>query len=225
MRHGAAFAPGNLVMTRPTTLLAAIGLLTASFAFGAAGAAEIGRTEIGGRTVVIDDNGTWSYADQASGGVSSTPARSGGDCQSIESSVLPVSLCLDEQNWVLGNVEGNAEHNFRRKDGELYLMMITEKDYFPQKTLRDAILINAQNAAGLKKVNVLEEKTVEIGGHSFDRIVYRTTVDNLDVTYDNYYSGIEGKGSVQFVFFSLTEEYQGFKPAIEETSGGFAVNQ
>lgn len=152
-----------------------------------------------------------------------TPGK--GACETIDSQVLPVSICLDEAVWSLGNTEGEKEHSFRRKDHEHYLLVITEKDYFPQKTLRDAILVNAQNAAGLKKIEVRNELTANVGGRIFDRIVYRASIDGLDVTYDNYYLGLEGAGSVQFVFFSLTDEYEAFKPVIEQTAQGIAVKQ
>lgn len=162
-----------------------------------------------------------------------TPGKSDGavarnaaptDCETLRSEVLPVSVCLSDQVWALGNTEGEKEMSFRRKDNEHYMLVITEKDFFPQEKLREAILINAQNAAGLKKAQVIEDAKAQLDGNEFDRIVYRATIDGLDITYDNYYRGLEGQGSVQFVFFSLTDEYQAFKPVIEQTVQGVQVD-
>lgn len=169
--------------------------------------------------LVVSVAGLPAYAQQTpskdDGAVSRNAAPT--DCETLRSEVLPVSVCLSDQVWALGNTEGEKEMSFRRKDNEHYMLVITEKDFFPQEKLREAILINAQNAAGLKKVQVIEDTKASLDGEEFDRIVYRATIDGLDITYDNYYRGLDGKGSVQFVFFSLTDEYQAFKPVIEET--------
>ena len=194
---------------------AATAFLAALCMSSSALSAEIGRANVNGREIIINDDNTWAYAE--------TTARKGvkpSQCTEIRSEVLPVAVCLDPGGWVLGNLEGGHEHSFRRKDEDRYMMVITEKDFYPQQTLRDAILINAQKAAGLNKVNVLSETTEILDGKSYNRLVYRTKVDTLDVTYDNFYTGFEGEGSVQLVFFALTSDYDAFKPIIEQTIDG-----
>lgn len=175
--------------------------------------AEIGRATVGGKEIIVNDDNTWSYA----------AAAGTGNCTAIKSEVLPVSLCLDPVGWGLANLEGAAEQSFKRKDTEFYLMLITEKEFFDQPTLKKAVLTNAQNAAGLEKVKTLDDGTATVSGKPFGRIVYQTIIDGLDVTYENYYSGMDGKGSVQFVFFALTADYEKFRPFIDEAVAGLKV--
>ncbi len=200
-----------------TRILLAAATIAFSIAVQAmpAWSAELGRATVGGKEVIINDDNTWSYAEAAT----TAPAN----CTAIKSEVLPVALCLDPAGWALANLEGAAEQSFKRKDTEFYLMLITEKEFFDQPTLKKAVLTNAQNAAGLEKVKTLEDGSATVAGKDFGRIVYQTIIDGLDVTYENYYRGLDGKGSVQFVFFALTSDYAKFRPAIDEAVAGMSV--
>ena len=144
-------------------------------------------------------------------------------CKPIKSEVLPVGVCLDPKGWALANLEGAAEQSFKRSDAEYYLMLITEKDFFDLPTLKKALLTNAQNAAGLEKVKTLQDTTATVDGQEFGKIVYQTIIDGLDVTYENYYMGLEGKGSVQFVFFATTIDYPNFRGLIDQAVAGIEV--
>lgn len=188
-------------------------------------AGEIGRAQFEGREIILYSDKLWEYASEASEvAVSKTPSVPPAEgCQKIASEVLPVSICLDGNAWAFATLEGSHEQGFRVKDTEHYMMLISETDYFPLKTLRDAIITNAQNASGLLKVKILSEGTAELDGGTFGRVVYQTVIDGLDVTYDNFYLGIEGKGSLQYIFFAETPEYEGYVPMIEQAAAGIAV--
>lgn len=208
---------------RSSNALAAV--LVVSFGFALAGPAradEIGRAQFNGREIILHDDNRWEYAPEDAQQKASSAAAAE-DCQRIASKVLPVSICLDGGSWAFATLEGSHEQGFRVKDTEHYMMLITEEDYFPLKTLRDAIVTNAQNAAGLQKVDILVDGTAELNGSSFGHIVYRTTIDGLDITYDNYYSGLEGKGSLQYIFFAETPEYDSYVPMIEQAAAGITV--
>ncbi len=200
-------------MKRVLMAVAAIGMTIAMHS-GTAWSAEVGRATVDGKEVILNDDNTWAFV---------PAATAPGNCTSIKSEVLPVGLCLDPAGWALANLEGAAEQSFKRKDTEFYLMLITEKEFFDQPTLKKALLTNAQNAAGLEKVKTLEDGQATVAGKDFGRIVYQTIIDGLDVTYENYYRGLDGKGSVQFVFFALTSDYEKFRPAIDEAVAGMSV--
>lgn len=182
----------------------------------AALSAEIGRVELDGRSIILNDDNTWTYADSGSG-------PSAAACTRIDSTALPVGVCLDPAIWERAELGGAPEHSFKVKNAERYLMLITEKDFFPNPTLRDAILKNAQSAAGLEKVKILDEGEELIGGAKFSRIVYRTVVDGLDVTYSNHYTGFVGKGSVQFVFFAESADNEAFAPEMAKVVSALVV--
>ena len=184
-----------------------------------AAAAEIGRVELDGRIVILNDDNTWQYASDA------TPAAAPSGCTQIASMVVPVSVCLDPAIWERAELGGDTEHSFKIKDAERYLMVITESDFFPNATLKSAILKNAQAAAGLEKVNIVEEGEVEIRGARFNRITYQTIVDGIDATYTNYYTGFIGKGSLQLVFFSGTGDHEPFAPQIDRAVTDLVINR
>ncbi len=176
-------------------------------------AEEIGRVELDGRSVILNEDKSWEYASQ-------DEALAPEGCKEISSAVVPVALCLSEDKWILANLDGAEEHGFRLKDRELYLLLITETEVIDIPTLKKAALVNAQKAAKLNKVNTLEETSASIDGHEFGKIVYQTIVDDIDITYANYHSSFEGAGSVQIVMFAATGEFESFAPEMAEVIAG-----
>lgn len=203
-------------MTKQLGLILLAGFLAAIISINPAAAAELGRVELGGQTIIIHDDNTWEYAgDQAS--------TAPDNCTVVESELVPVSICLDPGEWTRANLSGDHEHKLKRQGVEHYLLVITEKAEFKPEVLRKAILTNAQNAAGLSKVDVLSESTQLVDSQLFNKIVYRTDVDGLDITYTNFYSTFEGTGSVQLVFFALTEDNSNFEPFIQQVVDSLAL--
>jgi len=180
-----------------------------------AAADEVGRIELNGRQVILQDDFTWAYGSNA--------AKVAENCTTVSSEVVPVSVCLDPNKWTFANLGGNAEHKLGLKGKELYLLIITEKQVLPISTLKKAAITNAQNASGLTKVETLSESAALIDGHGFGQIDYATTVDGVKITYGNYHSSFEGKGSVQLVFFAAQGEYDGFKSEIAEAIAGVKI--
>ncbi|MFZ1814527.1 MAG: DUF3157 family protein [Rhizobiaceae bacterium] len=179
--------------------------------------AEVGRVELDGRTIILNDDNSWEYA----GDVAERPAN----CTSISSKVVPVSVCLDPDSWTLANLNGAEEHGFRHKEHDLYLLMITEKTVIERPSLKKAAITNAQSAAGLNKVNVLEDDSASVDGYPFGRIVYNTIVDGIDITYSNHYTSFEDTGSLQIVIFSGAAQFDSIRPVISEVIAGITVDQ
>lgn len=198
-----------------TRLLVAACLLMAGMTAHAY-AAEIGRFELDGSEIILHDDNTWEY----SGDQVSAPDN----CTTIESKVLPVSVCLDPDQWTLANLNGAEEHGFRHKTEDVYILVITEKDVIGQSTLKKAILTNAQTAAGLNKVETLIDTSASVDGYPFGKMVYRTKIDDLDITYENHYTSFEGKGSLQIVAFAGSDRFDEIHPLIAEVIAGVSVN-
>lgn len=176
---------------------------------------ELGRVEVDGRTVILHDDKTWEYDGEA-------PVVAD-NCTKVASEVLPISLCLDAGKWTFANLGGEAEIKLKLKSKELYLLVITEKTVIKLKDLKNAAISNAQQASGLTKVKTLNDGSTILDGHGFGRIDYTTTVDGIDITYANYYSSFEDKGSLQFVFFAAREEFENFSGEISEAVASFEL--
>ena len=172
-------------------------------------AAEIGRIQLNDREVILFDDNTWKYAEPSA-------AAASGECKEVKSEKLPLSLCLDANVWTLTNLGGEAELQFKLKAQELYLLVITEKTFIEMPALKQAVITNAQNASGFTKVKVLADTPAIIDKHSFGKLTYTTTVDGVNITYDNYYSNVGNTGSFQFVFFAGREEFDSLKGRIAE---------
>lgn len=178
---------------------------------------EIGRVDLNGSEIILYDDNTWEY--------SGDQVEAPDNCTTVSSQVLPVSVCLDPDQWALANLNGAEEHGFRHKVEDMYVLLITEKDVIERATLKKALLTNAQSAAGLNKVDTLEDGAASVDGYPFGRIVYRTVVDGIDVTYENYYTSFEGKGSLQIVAFAGSERFEDVRSIIAEVIAGVSIDQ
>jgi len=199
-----------------TGIATLFGLLLASASVPALAADEIGRVQVDGNEIIIYDDNSWEY----SGDQVSAPDN----CTVVASDVLPVSVCLDPDQWQLANLNGAEEHGFQNKNYDMYVLMITEKEVIEMEPLKNAILTNAQKAAKLNKVTTLEDEQVSVSGHPFGHIVYRTTVDGIDVTYSNHYTNFPGKGSLQIVSFAGSGQFDEVRPIINEVVAGISVD-
>ncbi len=182
-------------------------------------AAEIGQVTVDGNKVILYDDKTWDYAD----GEPSVSVPK--DCVEIASKVLPVSVCLDPDAWALGGLGEAYEHSFYNKANDMYVGLITEEDVLELDVLNKAILTNAQNAAGLNKVETLEDGSASLSGHEFGKLVYRAISDGVDATFANYYTNFEGKGSLQIVAFAVSEEFDKVRPIIDEVIASVKVTE
>jgi len=184
-------------------------------------AAEIGRAQLNGREIILNDDNTWQYADEEN--VPATAAAEV-DCVKIDSKTLPVGICLDEEVWVLGEQGGSAEFTFSTKDNSLFLLMITEKAQVPLKAFEKAIVANAQKAAGLKPIKVEIKERIDALGIEWGRMVYEANIEGLIITYENFFTTMKDKGSVQFVFYTTSDNYAEAEAEIEKASTQISID-
>lgn len=181
----------------------------------AASAAEVGRVQFQGRTVILSDDGTWKFEEQPAESMA-TPGCADG--VKIDSKALPVSLCFSTATWDRDTPTGAWEVMFRNKAGTLYGGLISETIALDESFLRNAII---QNAAGFAKIDVskvkigIEEK-VDVNGRSWNHIIYGVPIGGTDFTFSNYYLTVPGTGMVQVVFFSPDSTFAGVLPDIEK---------
>lgn len=182
-----------------------------------ASAAELGRVQFQGKTVILSDDGTWRFDEAAT----QPPATASADCTDgvkVESKSLPVSLCFPSSVWDRDTPSGAWEFMFRNKAGTLYGGIISETIALDESFLRSAII---QNAAGFAKIDVSKvkigvEEKVDVNGRSWNHIIYGVPIGGADFTFSNYYMTVPGTGMVQVVFFSPDANFAGVLPDIEK---------
>ena len=177
-----------------------------------ANAAEIGRTNIGGRTAIIDSDGTWAYED--GGQVASDSSCVTGT--KIKSKKLPIFLCLDKP-WVMDTVPpGAMEFQIVHRDLDLYLGLIAERTQMELSGLKAAILYNAASVNGVRPddVPILKESKETINGIEWSYIEYDVTVSGGKFRFGNFYTSLGERGVVQSVFWSNTVYFEENKPTI-----------
>lgn len=194
-------------MTKPILVAS----LCAALSFSNVFAAELGRVELNGRQIIINDDNSWAYADNAT-----QPMPANTNCQAIDSKVLPLSFCLNPNKWSYAEINDVAELQFKVKDKEIYAMVITETDVIPEARLKNAILTNGQNAAGLNKIKVTKEADSSEIGPNFPNFIYEANIDGSLITYNNYYKTFPFKGIVQIIMFSTTNEFEASLPYMDE---------
>lgn len=182
-------------------------MLLAVFSVNAALAQELGTVIFEGRKVILNQDGTWKFANNAS------PSEST-ECTVVSSEVVPFSICLDPDKWTNVKLGGDHEHSIKHKDHELYMLVISEKLFLPFSALKEAVIENAKNAAGLNKVSVIEEGTKTIDDYKFGQMVYFTRISGIDITYENFYTNFEDIGSLQIVFFAGKDQFASLRPVI-----------
>ncbi len=174
-------------------------------------AAEIGRAFVNGKEIILYDNNTWEYAPF-------DPSIEAADCTSVKSERIPASICLNPDKWRLLTATPPAEFMLQYPSEELYLIIVTEKIYVPMKLFKKAILQNAQVAAGLSKIRIMEDSTSSIDGRDFGHLIFASNTSGLDLVYENFHFTDQDIGSVQFAFFTASSVYPNVVPVIEDAS-------
>lgn len=182
-----------------------VSLLAVSFV---AEAEEIGRVDLKGRSIVVDSNGTWKYADEAPAGAA--PSATCAANQLLQSKKLPVSLCLQSGWRLMPTPAESMEFEAVQTDKDIYVGLITERTTMLDGAVREAILYNAASATNVKVADVpvvLEEKR-KIGDEDWNYIVYDVSFSGAPFRFANYYKSLGDKGAVQLVFWSSKSYFE-----------------
>lgn len=187
-------------------------------------AAELGRVQFQGKTVILSDDGTWRFDDTQARVTGSSADCTGG--VEVDSKMLPISICFSNSDWERENPTGAWEFMFRNQDSTLYGGLIAEKIAMETSFLRDAIL---KNAAAFAKIDISQvkigvEEEVAINGHTWNHIVYGVPVGGADFTFSNYYMTLPGAGMAQVVFFTPDTGFATALPTIESVVNSVRVS-
>ena len=160
-------------------------------AVSAASAAEIGRMEIDGQTIIIEDDYTWHHP------VTCTKA------QTFVSTEVGISVCVPAADWVQAQTEEGHEFTFYSADDNFGLALINEPDFTSNSRLRELILENARAASTTSPVDVVAEYEVKVAGRTWQLIEFTLAFGATTFHFVNAYTTGEGYGSSQIAVWTL----------------------
>ena len=186
--------------------------------------AEIIATTKEGKTVVLYDNGTWKYLEEANKpapvGGQGKYARAASATEKLDLLRGKASVYYDPAKWKNLKESEPGRFELTHKDGDGYAIVIAERMQVPLESLRNIALAHAKEAAPDARL-VAEEKR-EVNGSEVLFMQTAGTIQGMSFVYVGYF--YTGKaGSVQIITYTgenLLEEYQ---KDFEELLNGFQV--
>jgi hypothetical protein len=210
------------VQMRLTTLCVVLG----SVFFGTCGAmsAEIGRATVAGRLVVLDSNGTWAYADEASAASPQDATCASGNV--IKSKKLPISICVTKPWRIDETAPGSMEMQVVQTELDLFVGLVTERTQMPVSTIRQAILANAASFAGIRAEDVatLKDTSETLNGVEWKYIEYEVVYSGAKFRFGNFHQSLGELGAVQVAFWSSAAYFDQNRSAINDFMNGVKLN-
>jgi hypothetical protein len=128
-------------------------------------------------------------------------------CDTINSTTIKLSACVEEGAWVAQPVEGGAqEFLYFSPDQRVAFTIITEKETFTPADFRGAVLINGKNASGGQDPKVTSERVENVLEKPWNVIEYLVGAAGEELQFQNFYYSQPGFGSVQVVFWSVPSD-------------------
>ncbi len=182
---------------------------------------QIGTAIVNGRTVILDDNGTWKYKDASD---NSSSAK----CDNVGAT----KLCIQGMGWNKLPQRGDfvAMYSYGNR---YYFGIISEpygtKDGVTAESLREAFIANAASGAKTTPANipvVASDDSVE-GHPELKSLTYLMSDANnrsLTFVFHNVFH-LSDKKSVQYVFWGVGKELSSdFKSVIGKTLDNITFN-
>ena len=171
-----------------------------------------------GKLVILNPDGTWTYAEQGT----QKPDTPGGREQGREPAIrlfkgkTPVELkrgnyvlWLDATKWQVNKKQEDADRTtFAHVKGDAYAMAITERISIPIATLKKLAVNNVQEFAPGAKVTLDEMRRVN--GLQVVCLKLAASIQGIEFTYYGYYHS-NSQGTIQLLTYTsnnLFDEFQ-----------------
>jgi hypothetical protein len=189
-----------------------------------ASAEEIGRAKVNGKTVILDANGTWTYAEAGGSGAPVELACDGGNKVSVKK--IPMEFCF-ANGWQKAEASDSFDVKGFNKELDIYVGAVIERSPIGKKTLRNAIIKNAANVTkvGESEIPVIKEANVSVNGQDWNYIEYDVTFEGAQYRFGNYYASLGERGAVQVVFWCAKAYFEESKPSIDEMFKNVVLRQ
>lgn len=189
--------------------------------FSTAQAAEIGRAQLNGRTIIVDGSGSWTYADAAA----APSALSCNDGKLVSSRKIDFSLCVKSPWTVDAAASDSFEISLKDNADEIYSGIITERTNIPEKALAEAIISNAATGTGVRveDIPVVKREKLMLNNVEWNYVEYDVNFNGIQLRFANYYKSLGEGGAVQMVFWCGRNFFEKVQPAIAEIAGSVSL--
>lgn len=171
-----------------------------------------------GDEVILFDNNTWVYANDSLISKKDSEikmnhkkfTKNKRSTFTVKSKKGNIGICINPKDWSYTKPKNNeaVEYQFKRRNKDLYGMLITEKTEIPIETLKKAAILNAKNSStDLKLIN--EEYRI-VNGMKVIMLEMNATVQGMKFTYIGYYYS-NAQGSYQILTYSYTKLIKRFR--------------
>lgn len=159
---------------------------------------KIGSALVDGKRVDIFDNGTWAYTEVTEG-----------DCKSLSNTL---AFCGETSGWTATRPPAPdiiAQYQYDdRNYGQFVLEGVGSDDGMTMEFMRDAVLQNAAAASGVgaADIPVLDVMDAELSGYGGTTVVYRVTINGLNLVFANSIIVADAQ-SLQAMTFSVGSNF------------------
>jgi hypothetical protein len=163
-------------------------------------------TESGDEVVLLED-GTWKYLHEEEHEETEVPlnqqifSKSALSTFLVKSSKVNVGIWINPKVWTFtkGGANDVFEYQFRKKQDDLYAMLITERLQIPIESLKTIAIENAKKAA--PDIKVVKEEYRVVNGQKVLLIQLAGTIQGIKFVYYGYYYSNES-GTIQLLNYT-----------------------
>lgn len=179
-----------------------------------------------GEEVILNDDGTWSYASATdedpetvipiNPNLFKKPENA---AFLLKSQNVNLGFWLDSKKWTVKKGQNNedAEFELRSKKGDIYAMVISESIDIPLTNLKAVALENARSVAS--DLTLVNEEFRNVNGIQVLCLQMDGTLSGIKFSYFGYYYSNEN-GTVQFITYSSQKVMRDNKLECEELLNG-----
>jgi hypothetical protein len=185
-----------------------------------------------GAAVVLNNDGTWAYADKAnSEKISSTDSilnllasNNSNSIFLLKSEKANVAIKVNTEKWKYKKTNGDeaSEYTFDLKQKDAYAYLITERIEMSLKTLKKLAFENAQDAA--PDIKITDEEYKKVNGVQVLFLKMEGTVETLKFSYLGYYYSSK-KGTIQFLTATTQNLLKENQSDMEELLNGMVITE
>lgn len=180
-----------------------------------------------GKTVILNDDGTWNYqrlTGTSSAGSDRVSSRPAGATESISSSKGFVDLWFDPDAWTVDAENDNdaAEFGLSHVSGDAYALVIVERLSMPMSALKQVALSNASKVSD--DIEIVREESRTINDIEMMVMQLEGTIQEIPFTfYGAYWVG--DAGSLQVVTYTGQNLFEEFEPDMTTLLEGIDITE
>ena len=185
-----------------------------------------------GREVLLNENGSWKYADSSNAesqkfdSLKLNPTqytKSKGATFLVKSKTAGIGIYINSNKWTFAPHKDNEvspEYRFSQKSGGVYAMVINEKITLEYEALMQIALSNAQRAAA--DITIVNAEYRMVNKKKILCMEMKGTIKGIKFVYFGYYY-TDDNGTTQLLTYTTQKEFVGSKPEMEEFLNGLVA--